>query len=95
MSASEDDLYLIRMVIQQLSVSENPGYRVVIYGDSQSPRHADFTGAQILLETVRAAIPDFDLSKLSLNPLAAGHGSIVYTREIELNKAQLSLLGLS
>lgn len=95
MSASEGDLYFLRVVIQQLSASENPGYRIVVYGDSQPPRHADFTTAQILLETLRAAMPNLDLSKLSLHPLEMGQGSIVYTGEIKLNQAQLSMLRLS
>ena len=95
MSATEGDLYFLRFVIQQLSASENPGYRIVVYGDSQPPRHADVSSAQILLVTLRAAMPNLDLSKLSLNPLATRQGSIVYTGKIELNRAQLSLLRLS
>ncbi len=92
---SEDDPYLLRMVIQQLGVSDKPAYRVVVYGDSKQPRHSDFSDAPALLDTLRAVIPDFDLSNLTLNPLAAGQGSMVFVGEIKLDKTQLSLLGLN
>lgn len=91
---STDGLYLFRMVIQQLSVYPNATYRVIVYGDDQKPRHSDLGNSQILVDTLRAAIPGFDLSKLTLNPLGDGKGSIVFSDEMELNKTQLSLLGL-
>ncbi len=92
---SEGDLHSLRIVIQQLSASANSAYRVVVYGDSEHPKHCDFDSAQILLETLCSAIPSFDLSKLPLNPLGAGQGSIVYTGEMKLNRSQLIQLGLS
>ncbi len=83
-----------RMVIQQLGASENPAYRVVVYGDNQPPQHSDFSSAQTLFNALGAAIPDFDQSKLTLSPLAAGQGSMVFVGEINLDKAQLVLLGM-
>ena len=91
---SESEPYLLRIAIQQLDVSENPAYRVVVYGDDRHPRHSDFGNAHILLETLRAAIPDFDFSKLTMNPLRDGQGSMVFTGEVRLNETQLSHLGL-
>lgn len=82
---SENDASLLRLVIQQLEVSENPGYRVAVYGDDLAPRHTDFDNEQILLKALRAAIPDFDFSKIVLNPLAKGQGSMVYVGEIKNN----------
>lgn len=92
---SGDDLYLLRMVIQQISVSPNATYRVIVYGDEQRPRHADFSNAQFLADALCAAAPAIDLSKLTLNPLEEGQGSIVFLAEMELDETQLSLLGLS
>jgi len=83
------------MAIQQLSASPNATYRVTVYGDDQKPRHSDFSDAQVLLDTLRAAIPDLDQSNLALNPLAAGQGSMVFVGELKLDRNQLSLLGLS
>jgi hypothetical protein len=82
------------MVIQQLGASENSGYRVVVYGDNQAPRHSDFSSAQTLFDALGTALPDFDRSKLTLNPLAAGQGSMVFVGEMNLDKAQLLLLGV-
>lgn len=91
---SGDDVYFLRVVIQQLSVCPNATYRVTVYGDDHEPRHTDFSNAQILADTLSASFPGFDLSELSLNPLGEGHGSIVYADEMKLNEIQLSLLGL-
>jgi hypothetical protein len=82
-------------VIQQLGVSEDAAYRVVAYGDDQPPRHSDFGNADLLRAALRAAIPDFDFSQLTLNPLKKGQGSIAFVGEMNLNQTQLSLLGLA
>lgn len=92
---SESDLYLLRIVIQQIGISDHPTYRLVVYGDCLSPRHSDFGNAQVLLEALHVTLPDFDVSKLSLNPLGDGQGSMVFVGEMKLSKTQLSLLGLS
>lgn len=92
---SESYAYVIRLVIQQLEVSENPGYRIAVYGDELAPRHKDFDNEQILFKALRAAIPDFDFSKTVMNPLAKGQGSMAYVGEIKLDKTQLSILGLA
>lgn len=91
---SADDLYSLRMVIQQIGVSHKPTYRVMVYGDNFNPRRAEFSSPQGLLETLRAAAPSFDVSDFSLNPLGEGRGSIVFTGKIELDETQLSILGL-
>lgn len=80
------------MVIQQNAVE--PAYRVVVYGDVEKPRHADFNSRQALLEALQGALPDFDTSGLSLDPLHQGKGSLVFAGEIELNDRQLGLLRL-
>jgi hypothetical protein len=84
-----------RIVIQQLGVAAMPRYRVIVYGDEQGPLHADVDGTQILLDTLHSAIPDFDLAQLSLNPMEEGKGSIVFTGEVDLDKRELAILGLS
>lgn len=91
----DDNTDSLRLLIQQVGVSANPAYRVVVYGDGQRPCHSDFSGPQILLAALRAAIPEFDLSRLPLAPLEEGQGSMVFVGEMKLTKAQLSLLKLS
>ncbi len=91
---SSEDSQSLRMVIQQLSVSPPSSYRIVVYGDDQRPRHAEFNNTQILLDTLRAAMLDFDLSRLTFNPLEEGQGSIVFAGEMKLREMQLALLGL-
>ena len=88
---SARNLYLLRMVIQQIGVT----YRVVVYGDWDKPRHADFSSGQVLLEALHATLTDFDTSSLTFDPLRQGQGCIVFTGEIELNDRQLGLLGLA
>ena len=90
----EGSLYTLRMVVQQLGISETAPYRLIVYGDDQHPRHSDFENVHILLERLRAAIPDFDFSTFTLNPLSTGQGSMAFTGEVKLNHCQLSLLGL-
>lgn len=91
----ESDEYALRFVIQQLEVSENPCYRVTVYGDDFAPRHTDFENEQILLKALRAAIPNFDFSNIVMNPLAKGQGSMAFVGEMKMDKTQLSFLGLS
>jgi len=88
-----DELHALRMVIQQLS-AKNSSYRIVVYGGRDKPRHAEFPSAEALLGALCAAAPDLDLSKLSLNPMREGKGSIVFAEEIALKTSQLSALGL-
>lgn len=59
----------LRIVIQQIGIAATPRYRVIIYGDNHTPRHSDFDSANVLLDTLRAATPDFDSSQLVLSPL--------------------------
>ena len=90
---SPGDLLTLRMVIQQIQVGK-PSYRIVVYGDAEKPRHADFNDDQALSDALRAAIPEFDLSQFSLNPMQDGMGSIVFADEVTLSTSQLSSLGL-
>jgi hypothetical protein len=55
------------MVIQQIGIE--PAYRMAVYDHLEKPRHADFDNGQILSEALHAALPDFDTSNLSLDPL--------------------------
>lgn len=87
-----NDLHSLRMVIQQLAV--NPAYRVVVYGDEEKPRHADFGSEQTLLQALHAALPHFDISSLSFDPLQQDRGSIVFAGAVELDNRQLGFLGL-
>ena len=89
-----DKLHTLRMVIQQIAV-RNPSYRLVVYGDWERPRHADFGTGQELARALDAALPDFATSGLSLDPLEEGQGSIAFTGEIQLRDWQLGLLGLA
>ena len=91
---SVDQLHTLRVVIQQIGV-ENPSFRLVVYGDWEKPRHADFGDKEALLKMLQAAIPGLDLSRHFLNPLREGQGSIVFTGEIRLHDQQLRLLGLA
>lgn len=83
----------LRLVIQQIGI-QIPSYRLVVYGDEEHPRHADFDSAEALAKALCAAMPDFDLSQLTLTPLAEGHGSIVFSGEVVLSATQLVALGL-
>jgi hypothetical protein len=85
----------LRVVVQQLGVFPVPSYRIIVYGDELKPRHSDFGSAAVLLEALRAVLPGFDVSKLSLNPLGEGQGSIVFDGEKLLSAEQLSALGLN
>lgn len=84
----------LRVVIQQLGVYPVPNYRVIAYGDDLKPMHGDFGSAALLVEGLRSAIPGFDVTQLSLQPLLEGHGSIVFDGEMLLSSEQRSALGL-
>lgn len=85
----------LRVAVQQLGSSLTPSYRMVVYGDDDRPRHADFNDIHALLDALRIAIPGFDVSTLSLDPLGENRGSIVFTGEIRVHENQLAALGLS
>lgn len=90
----KDELHDLRIVIQQLS-AESHVYRVTVYGDADKPRHTDFSGAEALLQALCSALPAFDLSQLSLNPLEERCGSIVFAGAIQLDNSQLAVFGLT
>ena len=85
----------LRFVIQQLGVFPVPSYRIIVYGDELKPRHSDFSSGAVLLETLKATVPELDVSRLSLDPLGEGQGSIVFDGERPLSAEQLSALGLN
>jgi hypothetical protein len=93
-SAIASNLNPLRIVILQLGVLAAPGYRVIVYGDEFKPRHCDFHNARALLEALGVAVPELDASKLLLNPLLEGRGSIVFDGEMLLSEKQLIALGL-
>ncbi|MGB6831156.1 MAG: hypothetical protein WBE41_24125 [Terracidiphilus sp.] len=90
-----DDLIPLRVVIQQLGIVATPRYRLIVYGDELKPRHFDFSSAAVLLEALKAAVPEPDVSQLSLDPLQQGQGSIVFDGEKLISAEQLSALGLN
>lgn len=92
---AEADLKSLRLVIQQRGTSAAPSYRIVVYGDSKANRYADFGSAEILLEALCVAIPGFDVSRLVLNPIGDGQGSMVFADGMDLDERQLSALRLS
>lgn len=85
----------LRVVIQQLGNHPIPNYRVIVYGDELKPRHSDFRSEAVLIEALRAAVPELYLSQPSLNLLGEGQGSIVFDGEMLLSAEQLSALGLN
>ena len=85
----------LRVVIQQLGVFPVQSYRLIVYGDEVKPRHSDFSSGAVLLEAIKTAVPELDVSQLMLNPLQEGQGSIVFDEERLLGAEQLSALGLS
>lgn len=84
----------LRVVIRQLGIYPIPNYRVIVYGDELKPMHSDFGSAALLLEGLRSALPEFDVSQLLLRPLQEGQGSIAFEGEMLLTAEQLSALGL-
>ena len=90
-----DDPIPLRVVIQQLGIVATPRYRLIVYGDELKPRHFDFSSAAVLLEALKAAVPEPDVSQLSLDPLQQGQGSIVFDGEKLISAEQLSALGLN
>ncbi|MGA9669127.1 MAG: hypothetical protein WBQ94_07965 [Terracidiphilus sp.] len=84
----------VRVVIRQLGAWPTSSYRVIVYGDKIVPRNYDFSNEQILIETLRVAIPRLDVSHLSMDPLGEeGNGSIVFAGGMDLDENQLALLG--
>lgn len=84
----------LRVVIQLLGLYPVPNYRLIVYGDDLKPMHCDFGSAALLVEAFRSAVPEFDASRLLLQPLQEGQGSIVYDGEMLLSSEQRSALGL-
>lgn len=91
---SGKELYSYQFVVQQLGVGQFSTYRVVVYSDQLSPRHADFQSGQDLLRGLQEAIPEIDWSGISINPMEEGQGSIVFNQQLKLDAGQLKILGL-
>jgi hypothetical protein len=86
--------YSIRIVIQRIGGGRGTTWRVLGYGGNRAFGYSDFSSPEGLLSTLQGAIPDFDGATFSLDELAEGASSIVYTCDMELSYPQLAVLGL-
>jgi hypothetical protein len=86
--------YSLRVVIQQMARGDSSAFRLVAYGSTLFLTHADFASLQSLVHTLRNAIPGFSEDDLSLSRSSNLGSHVIYTRDLELDYSQLSLLGL-
>lgn len=86
--------YSLRLVIQQMARGDSAAYRLVAYGSNLTLTHADFASLQSLLHTLRNALPGFAEDDLSLSDSCKIGSHVVFTRDLELDYSQLSILGL-
>jgi hypothetical protein len=86
-----------RIVVQQVSDVEEdvlgcPYYRLVVYNARQVFKPVKFVSPQDLLSRLGSVVTDFAERDLRLKEARGTH--IVFTAEMKLTAAQLSLLGL-
>jgi hypothetical protein len=87
--------HTVRFVIQQIRSGGKARLRIVVYGDTLAHGHSDFEDVSSLLAALHKAIPGFDDARISLRELEDGHVAVLFAEELELDHAQLSLLGLA
>jgi hypothetical protein len=83
----------VRVIIQHIgeTSSARPVYRLVGYSDKHTYRPVDFNSLEQLLQLVKQAIPEFDVSKLQKEGTSSS--SILFAAVLELSEAQKSQLG--
>lgn len=87
------ELHPIRLVVQRLRGNSSvSSYRLVAYPPPEGTTFwpVNFSSREQLLDRLRAALPDFDSRLLD----EADAGEIIFSREMDLSSAQLSILGL-
>ena len=82
-------------MIQQRGTPQARSYRVMVYGDAKVRRYSDFSSAEVLIEALCLAIPGFDVSRLALDPVGDGEGTMVFVDGMGLDERQLGVLRLS
>jgi hypothetical protein len=88
------DRQSLRLVIQRVrdDVARGPSYRIIAYSDQRAYRPAQFDSLHLMLESIKAALPDFDASVISSENVSQDR-SILFADVLELSDAQLALLG--
>ncbi|HEX4066310.1 MAG TPA: hypothetical protein VHZ09_09825 [Acidobacteriaceae bacterium] len=85
------DRHRLRVVIQRIEAEAGTIWRIVAYGDGRAVGHEDFPSSERVLNALRMAVPDFDEARLL--PAESG-SSILFAEEMELDEAQLAVLGV-
>lgn len=92
---TQPDRYSLKVVVQRVveKAFQRPVYRLIAYDDRQNYQPAEFGSLDGLLQAFRRAVPSFDEHILSgANNIQ--HTSIIFSEVMELDNAQLSVLGL-
>ena len=55
----------LRIVIQQIGSVGRTRYRIIAYGGKRPLGHADYPTADLLMEALRRALPNFDLKQIA------------------------------
>jgi hypothetical protein len=92
---AQSDPHSLRLVIQRVGddFAGGSSYRIIAYSDERKYRPSQFGSLHLLLKSVKAALPDFDASVISSESPVPG-SSILFADAVELNDAQLALIGL-
>jgi hypothetical protein len=81
-------------VIQRIASIHGAAYRVVAYGGERSVTHSDFDNAAALMEAFDSVTPGLFAPDLLADESGGAEHRIVFARDMELDDAQLSALGL-
>ena len=88
------DRQSLPLLIQHIreSLPLGSSYRLIGYGDLRTCHPVNFDSLDDLLEMLKSAIPEFDVSNIARTPQPGR--SILLAEVMELSDAQLSILGL-
>ncbi len=93
---SSPNTHSLRIVVQHVRAYQRSVYRLVAYGGeggNYTSGSAEFESREDLLKAFRSVMPNFDASSVSVGR-DAPETYIAFAGEMELDDAQLSLLGL-
>lgn len=84
----------LRLVVQHVGEisSGRSSYRLIGYSDEHTYQPVNFDSLDDLLNGLKEALPDFDISRFS--EVKESGSSILFAELLELSQAQLSILGL-
>lgn len=83
---------IIQVVVQHVPAEPRSPWHLIAYGRGRMLQPRKFHSLEGLLQAFRTVVPDLDESRFSVGTVDTAESRIIFTEELSLDEAQLSML---